>query len=721
MESDRNDARKRESLAWLLKRLPKNAGFESWLTQTGELPPDFDALPAQAFPQSPLEGISSVEQWEQRRKELLPLIQHWLLGHAPPAPGNVRAIIEEKGQRDGRECWTVRLEFGPDHAAKLPCWFFPGKGEGPWPTFLSDNSRYIKCGWDAHETGQFALLQYGATDPCYINESPDPSLAFHDLFGPYDWSAFMRRGWCASRAIDWLETLPQIDASRIYIGGHSRSAKQSMAAAIFDDRIAGAILSSPGSGGSFAYRSCDGSSFGEAIELLTQAFPDWVSLRGRFFAVRENKLPVDCHLMYALIAPRPVLMSTGVNDWVENTWAVEQTYKLTRPVYELYGKAENFTLRYREGQHSVDPQTYKAFSEFLRIIAGQMPDQTPASRFPYRPFHPWDYADWSRRTQNSPAAPPQAANTRQTVRQRIEWLLGEGQEYRPVPAKMDAGHTDEQMKLLARNAPNDLQVRRCRFGAGVNAEIYSLAQQTQPRPAIIFLAPLQTSNGYDAKYRSGDFFQHRSARAGFVTFAFDPISTALRQEERREFFDRHPDWSLVGKMVLDVRHAVDALRGMPGVDPGRIYVVGYAIGGIVAMLAAALDERVAAAVSIAGLTPWRSESADSPTGGLAALSHLDGWIPRLGAFIGRENETLVDVDEIIASVAPRPIFVIAPTHDWHADMPALARAVETARRAYAAAGHADALKLLIPDDWNRLTNAREDEAIAWLKDLNATA
>jgi len=110
-----------------------------------------------------------------------------------------------------------------------------------------------------------------------------------------------------------------VAADQIYIGGHSRSAKQSLACAAFDERIAGVIASSPGSGGSLDFRFCDQYYFGESAERLTTVFPLWVSPKVRFFACRENKLPADMHFVYALIAPRPVLMSTAINDSVEST------------------------------------------------------------------------------------------------------------------------------------------------------------------------------------------------------------------------------------------------------------------------------------------------------------------------------------------------------------------------------------------------------------------
>ena len=60
-------------------------------------------------------------------------------------------------------------------------------------------------------------------------------------------------------------------------------------------------------------------------------------------------------------------------------------------------------------------------------------------------------------------------------------------------------------------------------------------------------------------------------------------------DEWAPFYDRYPNWSRMGRMVEDVSAAVDALQADAQVDPERIYLFGYAMGGDVALHAAALD------------------------------------------------------------------------------------------------------------------------------------
>jgi dienelactone hydrolase len=638
-----------EELKQLRSVLPQNKAFDDWLQKFGYWPPDFDALPSVPEPQNLVTVLRddqpytvTAAEWPERRKQLAALVEEWLLGHAPPPPGNVRAVIETKSQESGHETWTVRLEFGPEYAAHLHCWLWlpPNLLKKPAPVFLVDNTNYTQFARAAFDQGQFLICVYNATDPAYRAGKKDESEAYQDLFGRFDWSEFRRRGWSASRAVDWLSTLDFVDRDQIYIGGHSRSAKQALACAAFDERIAGVIASSPGAGGSLQFRYCDQYYYDESAERLTTVFPLWVSPKVRCFAGRENKLPADMHFVYALIAPRPVLMSTAINDSVESTWAVEQMYQSLAPVWQLLGKAGNLALRYRPGQHHPDAATYLAHSQFLMLCAA---GQSPATTFPFRPYHSWDYEQWV--TQNPSLPPPSRPSTPVQTRQALEWLLGEGPTYQAVAVSLGQGESDESAKVLSRSGPAHL---KSRFG-DLNGNFYyppgrswagtSQATSVENKlPTIIWLGPLHCSTGYTPEYRTGDIPYTRFAKAGFLVFAFDPIGTGGRQEERRDFYQRHPHWSLMGQMVLDARHAIDAALANPDADPKRICLVGFGMGGMVATFTGALDERVAAVVSSSGFTRFRDDTAGAGDGGIRRWSHVYGWLPRLGQFVGREAE-----------------------------------------------------------------------------------
>lgn len=760
-------AKRQAILDRLLQRLPSSPKFNDFLKHSGELPPDFDLMPSQFFLPDPMSWVeqgrarhATPDNWPERRRQMAEMMERWVLGYAPPAPGNVAAEILEKTSVDGYEVWNVRLTFGPDHAARLGVKLYLPKNRTPSGIFLCDSERYHPWAKKAMEDGSFGFAVHGARDGM-----GDESLKYHELFGKFDWSALRRRAWSASRVVDWLVTLPFVDPGQIYVGGHSRSGKMALTTAAFDERIAGVISSSSGTAGSIPYRFCDQNYSGSSLERMSRQFPDWINPRARFFAGNEDKLPVDSHFLYALIAPRPLITSTATEDGVENTWAVEQVHQTIEPIYEIFGKASNLVVRYRPGGHAITgTDTFVAYSNFL--LTARSGAKPLSAVFPYKPLHPWDYQAWAARNPinvaefprmtpqpalRPPGAPltaqSQEANRREVVR-NLQWLLGDEIPYRKAPVVVQAlealpaatyshfftrilnaldkvpptraapnrGDDDDDppapVKRTSESKLTGVKVTAVTFGDGVTGCLY-MPKKDEQRPVVIYLAAFKTANGFAPSSNLGEFAVVALVKAGYPVFSFDPLGTFYRQRERQELFNRYPNASLMAKMVNDARHAIDAATELLK-TPRPVFLYGHAMGATTALLTACLDERVAGLASVSGFTPWRTDTADRRTGGLARLSHLWGWLPRLGAFIGHEDRVPVDYPEILASIAPRKVFVIAPTEDRYATLGEVSDAVAFARRAYAALGDAGGIDLMTPHEENRLVDPMHQAVIAWL-------
>ncbi|MDE2462198.1 MAG: acetylxylan esterase, partial [Alphaproteobacteria bacterium] len=82
---------------------------------------------------------------------------------------------------------------------------------------------------------------------------------------PDQWGALRAWAWGASRALDYLETQPGVDAKHVGIDGVSRYGKAALVTMAFDQRFAMVLVGSSGKGGATLFRR----SFGEAVENLT--------------------------------------------------------------------------------------------------------------------------------------------------------------------------------------------------------------------------------------------------------------------------------------------------------------------------------------------------------------------------------------------------------------------------------------------------------------------
>ncbi len=703
----------------MLRILPKSEPWEKWLVASGAMPPNFNTLPTTPYLPDPLRFTNGrevkVEEWLKRRAELLALIQYYITGAWPAGPGNTRVADLKQREEAGSTVQEVTLEFGPNRAARLHLEVIIPNGTGPFPVFMTQDT-HRRWALIAVSRGYIGVVYAGA-------DSRDDTDAWRSIWPASDWTKLTRRAWAASRCIDYLHTLPMVNTNQIALTGHSRNGKTSLIGAALDPRVNAVISSSSGAGGACSYRLFSETQFGEGIENLTRAFPDWLHPRLRFFAGRENKLPVDQPELIACIAPRPCLISSALNDSVESVWAIEHTYRSAQRVYALLGKAGDLNLRYRSGGHETRVEDIEAQVDWLDSVFGRKPFALPdCAIFP-------TYSDWQKLNEEpiDPLSfptnglgpllihavggeikiPDVWTKKRDAIRERILWALGEAPPFaESEPGDYGVEKLHAATLLERATVPAGLAKRSINFGNYVAGDLYfptNAERRPVKLPVVIWLHPISVPTGYAPGYRRGEPPHLALARMGCAVFAFDQVGSGSRLEEVKNFYARYPKWSLLGKHVEDTLAAVEALGKNDLIDSKRIWLLGYATGGMTALHAAALDARIAGVVSVAGFTPMRTDTPEKGTGGIARWAAWMPLLPKLGAFAGYEAHIPYDYHEVLGMIAPRPALVFAPKVNHQATLADVRSCVEEVRPLYELYAAKDALKFEELDDYNHFS------------------
>lgn len=338
---------------------------------------DEAAVPSYELPQilrSADGGVVAAAAWPARRAEILELFERQVYGAAPAAPsGMAFSVLEEDSAALGGLAHRkqVRATFGgtPKVSGMEILLYTPSGAGGPVPVFLGLNfggnhtahqdpairladrmtAEGLEKGNDA-DRGRSAsrwqvelLLKrgYGIATVYCGDLDPDFDDGFrngvHPLDppeNPADWGSISAWAWGLSRALDYLQTDGQVAASRVAVIGHSRLGKTALWAGARDERFAMVISNDSGCGGAALSRR----RFGETVERINTRFPHWFADNFTAYNDKEDELPVDQHMLLALVAPRPLYVASAEED----LWADPQGEFLAAlhagEVYELLGR-----------------------------------------------------------------------------------------------------------------------------------------------------------------------------------------------------------------------------------------------------------------------------------------------------------------------------------------------------------------------------------------------
>jgi len=368
--------------------------------------PHYDLPPLLATAEG--ENVSSPEDWMNvRRPQILSLFSNLVYGRVPVPESPIKTEHEvlrtDEDFMDGKATQQdvlIRFTNEMGQAEMVIVLYVPNNVAKPVPAFMkhSFNSTRsddfdvhptqpgrIRCGWPLGEFFDrgYAFVAVHQKDLVGHNEVGFGG-GIHRLFYKQgqsfpkarEWGVLSAVAWGAMRAMDYLETRDDVDHTRVAIMGHSKMGKATLWTAAQDQRFAMAISAQSGCAGAALWRRRSG----ETLKKMVTRFPYWLCRNAWKFVDQEDDLPVDQHMLLALIAPRPVYVASGVEDtWADGRGEYLSAFHASK-VYRLLGKRgltsaesppvgqaiieSDVGYHIRAGGHSVELYDWQRFLDF---------------------------------------------------------------------------------------------------------------------------------------------------------------------------------------------------------------------------------------------------------------------------------------------------------------------------------------------------------------------
>ncbi len=295
---------------------------------------------------------TDMASWPERRREILSLFQNELFGFTPDLQfDEIRCIELERLELQGgveRRLYGLCLRKGDQHCGLRFSVTFKEDG---LPVILHINPFtlnpriYAQQGFSFGRGGIFPSVRiaeegFVAVD-CFVDEfrADSPIVGTNDIMAIYP-PVKGGSGWCTIGAWAWAgykvaSLLPSLGftSKRVTVSGFSRGAKTALWAGAQYEIFTSVYACEAGCCGSAMFRGKQG----ETIEAITRRYPYWSCDNFKKYVDKEDELPFDQHMLLALIAPRPLCISSARGDLWSDPEKEFESCVLVGTLYEAMG------------------------------------------------------------------------------------------------------------------------------------------------------------------------------------------------------------------------------------------------------------------------------------------------------------------------------------------------------------------------------------------------
>jgi len=334
------------------------------------------------------------------RKQILSILESEMYGKSPAKPAKQGFELRERSEEalggkairkqvqvwyeapSGKRGSMELLLYLPKSKAKVPV--FMGMSFGGNSCAIADEAVLESSQWQRQPVKRgscasrweieyvisrgygTAVVYYGDLDPDFDDGYENGVHALYGKPKADEWGSIAAWAWGMSRAMDYLEQDPQVDAKHVAVHGHSRIGKAAVWAGAVDERFAMVISNDSGEGGAAISRRLSG----ERTSDLNKNFPHWFDGNFKKYSGKENELPFDSHWALSAVAPRLLYVTSASEDlWADTEGEFLGIVSAGMKPRAMLKPGERyvdgrFAYHLREGKHDITKWDWEGFMDF---------------------------------------------------------------------------------------------------------------------------------------------------------------------------------------------------------------------------------------------------------------------------------------------------------------------------------------------------------------------
>jgi len=305
--------------------------------------------------------VATPAEWSKRRGQILSAMQK-VMGPLPPKTTEPLDLKVDSVE----SLWKVvrkKVTFVSEKGDRVPAYLILPKGlpeRRPAMLCLHQTTLIFGKGEPAG-VGGLPNLHYAlelAAEHGYVTLAPDYPNFGDYKFDPYAHgyaSATMKGIVNHRRAVDLLQSLPEVDPNRIGVIGHSLGGHNALFVAAFDDRLKVVVT------------SCGFTSFHKYYggNLTGWSHRGYMPRIASKFGKDPHRMPFDFPEVLAAIAPRALFINAPLHDDNFDVSGVRDCLRAVEPVYKLFGAADRIDIAHPDGAHDFPPEIRRLAYGFI--------------------------------------------------------------------------------------------------------------------------------------------------------------------------------------------------------------------------------------------------------------------------------------------------------------------------------------------------------------------